>query len=94
MVAEEATVVARVLERQLDDPHASLPTAVLRALAKDTAQQLQGTLPEAWKWHGRNVFIADGSHVSMPDTPENQAGYPQPVVQEPGAGYEITGVVA
>src|SRR3982074_571846 len=34
-------------------------TAVLRSLAKHTAQQLQGTLPEAWKWHGRNVFIAD-----------------------------------
>ena len=48
---------------------------MLRTLAKSTAQQLQETLPEAWKWHGRNVFIADGSHVSMPDTPENQAAY-------------------
>src|SRR5256714_3529055 len=35
-----------------------LPTAVLRTLAKNTAQQLQQTLPETWKWHGRNVFIA------------------------------------
>jgi len=66
-----------------------LPTAVLRTLAKSTAQQLQETLPEAWKWHGRNVFIADGSHVSMPDTPENQATYPQPVVQEPGIGFPL-----
>src|SRR5438128_530357 len=48
-----------------------LSTAVLRALATGTAKQLQETLPEAWKWHGRSVFIADGSHVSMPDTPEN-----------------------
>ena len=24
---------------------------------------------EEWKWNGRKVFIADGSHVSMPDTP-------------------------
>jgi len=66
-----------------------LPTAVLRTLAKDTAQQLQQTLPEAWKWNGRNVFIADGSHVSMPDTPENQAAYPQPVVQQPGIGFPL-----
>src|SRR5258708_16948251 len=56
-----------------------LPTAVLRTLATSTAKQLQETLPEAWKWHGRNVFIPDGSHVSMPDTKENQAGYPHPV---------------
>ncbi len=62
---------------------------MLRTLAKDTAQRLQQSLPEAWKWNGRNVFIADGSHVSMPDTPENQAAYPQPVVQEPGIGFPL-----
>jgi Transposase DDE domain len=71
------------------DARARLPTAVLRTLAKSTAQQLQQGLPEAWKWHGRNVFIADGSHVSMPDTPQNQAAYPQPVVQQPGIGFPL-----
>lgn len=68
---------------------ARLPTAVLRILAKRTAEQLQTRLPEEWKWHGRNVFIADGSHVSMPDTPANQAGYPQPVVQQPEIGFPL-----
>jgi hypothetical protein len=68
---------------------ARLPTAVLRTLARRTAQQLQATLPDGWKWNGRNVFIADGSHVSMPDTPANQAGYPQPVVQQPGIGFPL-----
>src|SRR5688500_7939365 len=68
---------------------ARLPTAVLRTLARQTAQQLQASLPEGWKWNGRNVFIADGSHVSMTDTPENQAGYPQPVVQQPGIGFPL-----
>jgi hypothetical protein len=66
-----------------------LPTAVLRTLAKNTAQQLQQILPEAWKWNGRNVFIADGTHVSMPDTPENQEAYPQPVVQQEGIGFPL-----
>jgi hypothetical protein len=66
-----------------------LPTAVLRTLAKDTARQLQRTLPEAWKWNGRNVFLADGSHVSRPDTEENQAAYPQPVVQQEGIGFPL-----
>ena len=58
-------------------------------MAKRTAQQLQASLPEGWKWNGRNVFIADGSHVSMPDTPANQAGYPQPIVQQPGIGFPL-----
>jgi hypothetical protein len=71
------------------DARSRLPTAVLRTLAKDTAQQLQQSLPEAWKWNNRNVFIADGSHVSMPDTPENQAAYPQPVVQQEGIGFPL-----
>jgi hypothetical protein len=71
------------------DARSRLPTAVLSTLAKSTAQQLQGGLPQQWKWNGRNVFIADGSHVSMPDTPANQAVYPQPEVQEPGIGFPL-----
>ena len=71
---------------------ARIPTAVLRRLARRTAQQLQAGLPDGWKWNGRSVFIADGSHVSMPDTPENQAGYPQPVVQRPGIGSPLARV--
>jgi hypothetical protein len=68
---------------------ARLPVAVLRSLAKHTAQQLHDSLPDEWKWHGRSVFIADGSHVSMPDTEENQARYPQPEVQKPGLGFPL-----
>jgi hypothetical protein len=66
-----------------------LCTDVLRTLARRTAQELQaGTLPE-WQGQGRNVFIADGSHVSMPDTPQNQACYPQPPTQKPGLGFPL-----
>jgi hypothetical protein len=66
-----------------------LPTAVLSTLARRTAQQLQTGLPDGWKWHGRNVYIADGTHVSMPDTQENQACYPQPEAQQPGLGFPL-----
>src|SRR3954452_6163148 len=41
-----------------------LPIGVLRTLAMRTAQQLQDGLPDDWQWNGRNVFIADGSHIS------------------------------
>ena len=54
-----------------------LATGVLRTLARRTAEQLQAAAPAAWGWHGRRVLIADGSHVSMPDTAANQAAYPQ-----------------
>jgi len=68
---------------------ARLPTGVLRTLARRTAEELQIRAAEEWKWNGRDVFIADGSHVSMPDTEENQAAYPQPVVQQPGIGFPL-----
>src|SRR3954467_98390 len=50
------------------DARARIPTDVLRTRARQTARQLQDGLPQGWKWNGRDVFIADGSHVSMPDT--------------------------
>jgi hypothetical protein len=74
------------------DARARLPTEVLRTLTRRTAQQLQARLPDAWKWNGRTVFIADGSHVSMPDTQANQACYPQPAVQQPGLGFPLARV--
>ena len=69
-----------------------LRTSVLGTLAKRTAQELQASAAEQWKWNGRSVFIADGSHVSMPDTPENQAVYPQPPIQQAGIGFPLARV--
>src|SRR3954463_10472955 len=66
-----------------------LPTGVLSTLARRTAVELQAAAAQEWKWNGRDVFIADGSHVSMPDTPENQACYPQPPTQQPGVGSPL-----
>jgi hypothetical protein len=69
-----------------------VPVGVLRTLARQTAEELQAGAAEEWRWNGRSVFIADGSHVSMPDTPENRASYPQPVVQQPGIGFPLARV--
>jgi hypothetical protein len=70
-----------------------LPTGVLSTLARRTAAELQAAATAEWKWNGRNVFIADGSHVSMPDTPENRAAYPQPPTQKPGVGFPLARAV-
>src|SRR4051794_11092047 len=70
-----------------------LLTGVLGTLAKRAAQELRARTAEQWRWNGRSVFIADGSHVSMPDTPENQARHPQPPTQQPGVGFPLARVV-
>jgi hypothetical protein len=66
-----------------------LPTDVLRTLTRRTAQELQTSVPDKWKWRGRSVFIVDGSHVSMPDTAKNQATYPQTPTPKPGVGFPL-----
>jgi hypothetical protein len=38
---------------------------------------------------GRDVKIVDGTGISMPDTPENQAVWPQPKGQKPGCGFPV-----
>src|SRR3954465_6319899 len=71
---------------------ARLPVGVLRTLARRTAQDLQAGAPAGWRWNGRSVYVADGSHVSMPDTPQNQAAYPQVYNQGPGLGFPLARV--
>ena len=64
-------------------------TSVLSTLAKRTAEELQTSTADQWKWNGRSVFIVDGSSVSMPDTPKNQRKYPQPPTQAKGLGFPL-----
>jgi hypothetical protein len=66
-----------------------LPESLLQRLMRETGQSLQQLSPAAWLWKNRCVKIADGTTVSMPDTPENQAAYPQPATQKPGLGFPI-----
>jgi Transposase DDE domain len=66
-----------------------IPTSVLSTLARRTAEELLASVDDRWKWNGRAVFILDGSSVSMPDTPENQAMYPQPPNQQSGLGFPL-----
>jgi hypothetical protein len=66
-----------------------IPTNVFSRLATRTAEELQTSVADRWKWNGRAVFIFDGSSVSMPDTPENQAMYPQPPQQAAGLGFPL-----
>lgn len=70
-----------------------LPETLLPRLAREAADHLQGHAPAEWLWHGRRVVLADGTCVSMPDTPESQAAYPQHGGQKAGCGFPIARVV-
>lgn len=68
---------------------AKLPAPVIRRLSCELADGCEQAVPEKWLWQGRHVKLVDGSTCSMPDTPENQAEYPQHTAQEPGLGFPL-----
>jgi hypothetical protein len=70
-----------------------LPETLLPRLVRHTADRLGDNAPESWLFHGRRVVIADGSTVSMPDTPENQAADPPHGLQTKGCGSPIARIV-
>jgi hypothetical protein len=59
----------------------------LRRLALTVGTRVERQTPAWWRCHGRRVLLVDGAEVSMPDTPENQAAYPQNGAVEPGLGF-------
>ena len=66
-----------------------LPEELTWDLVRRTGHAVQHQATDAWLFHGRSVKIVDGSTVLMPDTPENQAAYPQLDSQAPGLGFPI-----
>jgi putative transposase len=72
---------------------AKLPAALLRRLTCAVADELEQAVPEHWLWKGRHVHLVDGTTVTAPDTPENQAAYPQPPRQQPGLGFPMIRLV-
>ena len=70
-----------------------LPEEACQQLVRQTGKELEEQSPRAWRWHGRPVRTVDGTTVTMPDTAENQAEYPQQKNQKPGCGLPIARVL-
>jgi hypothetical protein len=66
-----------------------LPEAFFADVACSVGRALDDQAQRRWLWHGRRVYLFDGTTVTMPDTPENQAAYPQVYNQKPGLGFPI-----
>ncbi|HEY79922.1 MAG TPA: IS4 family transposase, partial [Caldilineae bacterium] len=71
----------------------NLPEEAVHELVRDSGRQQEDQAEESWLWHGRRVRVVDGSTITMPDTPENQAAYPQQENQKPGCGFPIARIV-
>ena len=66
-----------------------LPERFFAAAARAVGRALDVQAERGWLWHGRRVYLFDGTTVTMPDTPANQAAYPQVYNQKPGLGFPI-----
>jgi hypothetical protein len=65
----------------------------LEEILAHTADSLQQRGRSQW-WKNRRVVVVDGTGVSMPDTPDNQAIWPQQSQQKPGCGFPQARVCA
>jgi hypothetical protein len=70
-----------------------LPVEMVATLVRHTGYLMAERTPRTWHWRGRAVRLVDGATVALPDTPENQAIYPQPSSQKPGLGFPLCRVV-
>ena len=71
-----------------------LPLRLIERLGRETGERLCAQQPHIWRWRGREVKLVDGTTVSMPDTADNQASFPQSRTQKPGLGFPLARLVA
>jgi Transposase DDE domain len=71
-----------------------LPERFFSTVACSVGRALDARSERRWWWKGRRVYLFDGTTVAMPDTPENQATYPQVYNQGPGLGFPIARIGA
>lgn len=70
-----------------------LPEPLLADLARSSGRALQRQVPPMGLLNGRPIKMADGTTLSMPDTPANQKAYPQQAGQKKGLGFPILRLV-
>lgn len=73
---------------------AKLSEAALHELSCEVAGETEAAAEADWLWKGKHAKLIDGFTFTMPDTPANQAEYPQQKSQKPGVGLPIARAVA
>jgi hypothetical protein len=67
---------------------------LISTLTRDTGTLIADGAPDWWQWRARRVRLVDGTTVTLADTEENQAKYPQLKSQKAGLGFPLCRVVA
>ena len=70
-----------------------LSEEVLLDIHAHLSERMEANAPSDTCWLSREVKIVDGTCLSMPDTAENQAAYPQPSSQKKGCGFPMMKLV-
>jgi putative transposase len=74
---------------------AKLSVAALKELSCEVSNELEQAVPSEWLWKGKHhAKLVDGFTFTMPDTPKNQAVYPQSSAQKAGVGLPIARAAA
>jgi hypothetical protein len=73
--------------------HEEATSILTQGAVSQTGEELHRDTPGKWHWKGHRVVLADGTTALMPDTPDNQARFPQQRNQKPGIGFPITRIV-
>ena len=71
---------------------ARLPIEEIKGVARGSAHRVEAQ-GEPWLWKERRVRVADGTGVSMPDTPANQRAWPQSSKGKPGCSFPVMKLV-
>jgi hypothetical protein len=80
-------VRARSPKRNVSDSaycqaRAKLEDSLLERIASSISSKAAAKVGRQALWLGREVKSVDGTGMRMPDTPENQASFPQPSTQK------------
>jgi hypothetical protein len=72
---------------------ARLSTVAIENITKEIAIVDENRADFKWKFKGRNVYLVDGTTITMADTKANQKAYPQANFQKEGLGFPICRLV-
>jgi len=73
---------------------AKLPLERLQEIDQAVVTEAEQGLGTKDLWCGLHVRVVDGTTLTLPDTPANQADFPQQSVQKPGCGFPILRLLA
>jgi len=71
-----------------------LSTSAISTLTKNIAINNENKVVNHWKFRGRNIYLIDGTTITMPDTQLNQKQYPHTKTQKDGLGFPVCRIVA